>query len=353
MSTSASKIRFQKFNLITIFLLFAVILAGAIVRASGSGMGCPDWPKCFGRYVPPASSTELPKDYKSKYVAERSQKNLEFAKTLDLFGYADLARRIRDDKSILVPEEFNATKTWTEYVNRLVGAIAGVFMLLIAIFSFSYRRERKLIPFLCIFNLLLVGFQGWLGSIVVSTNLVPWIVTVHMLLALAIVAICIATYHLARAYGKHKLHTSPITHVIALLGMIISIVQIVFGTEVREKIDAVSSHLQGGYREDWITNAGIIFIQHRDIAILVVLINIALFFLVRNGFTMHSVQQQIMSFVFLMIMLQVVTGVLLSYWSLPPYAQAAHILLASFIFGGQFYLMLNLYTSVRKQEVRR
>jgi cytochrome c oxidase assembly protein subunit 15 len=353
MSTSASKIRFQKINLTTIFLLFAVILAGAVVRASGSGMGCPDWPKCFGRYVPPVSSVQLPKDYKSKYVAGRKRKNEEFAKTLDLLGFGDLARRIRDDKSILVPDEFNAAKTWTEYVNRLFGVASGIFMLLVAIFSFSYGRERNLIPFLSIFNLVLVGLQGWLGSIVVSTNLVPWIVTVHMLLALAIVAISITTYHLAKAYGKHKLHTSPITHVVALLTLIISIVQIVFGTEVREKIDAISGRLQGGYREDWINNAGMIFFQHRDIAVLVVLANIVLFALVRHGFNRHSVQQQTMSFVFLIIMLQVVTGVLLSYWSLPPVAQAAHILLASFIFGAQFYLMLNLYTSVRKQEVHK
>jgi cytochrome c oxidase assembly protein subunit 15 len=353
MSTSASKIRFQKFNLITIFLLFAVILAGAIVRASGSGMGCPDWPKCFGRYIPPINSSQLPKDYKPKYVAGRKQKNLEFAKTLDLFGYADLARKIRDDKSILVPEEFNAAKTWTEYLNRLTGAVAGVFMVLLAIFAFSYRDERKLIPFLCILNLVLVGFQGWLGSIVVSTNLVPWIVTVHMLLALGIVAISIVTYHLAKTYGKHKLHTGGITHVVMLMCLIISIVQIIFGTGVREKIDAVASHLQGGYREDWINNAGTIFFQHQDIAILVVLGNIVLFALIRYGFTRHSVQQQTMSFVFLVIMLQVVTGVLLKYWALPPYAQAMHILLASFIFGAQFYLMLNLYTSAKKQEVRK
>ncbi len=353
MSTSASKIRFQKYNLTTIFLLFAVILAGAVVRASGSGMGCPDWPKCFGRYLPPVSSSQLPKDYKYRYVAGRKQKNQEFAKTLDLLGYVNLAGRIRDDKSILVPEEFNAAKTWTEYVNRLAGAVAGVFMILVAIFSFSYRHERKLIPILCILNLMLVGFQGWLGSIVVSTNLVPWIVTVHMLLALAIVAIGIATYHLAKTYSKHTLQTSPITHVVALFTLIISIVQIVFGTDVRERIDAIAGHLQGGYREDWINHAGMIFVEHREIAIIVVLANIILFALIRHGFNRHSVQQQTMSFVLLTIMLQVVTGVVLSYWSLPPFAQAAHIVLASFIFGAQFYLMLNLYTSVKRQEAHK
>jgi len=353
MKTSPSQSRFQKTILITIALLFILILAGAVVRSSGSGMGCPDWPKCFGRYVPPTSASELPKDYKQKYVAGRVAKNQQFAKTLDVFGFGELARRIREDKSILLPEEFNAAKTWTEYINRVLGEITGLGLLFAAIFSFSYRRESKLIPFLCVINLLLVGFQAWLGSIVVSTNLVPGIVTIHMLLALAIVAIAIGTYHMAKVYGKHKLQTSAITHVVTLLTVIISVTQIAFGTEVREKIDAVSAHLQGGYREQWIADAGAIFVQHRDIAILVVLANIVLFALIRNGFTRHSVQQQVMSFVFLMIALQIVTGILLSYWSLPPFAQAVHILLASLIFGAQFYLMLNLYSSARKQEVRR
>jgi cytochrome c oxidase assembly protein subunit 15 len=353
MMTSASKIRFQKTNLIAIVFIFVVILAGGIVRSTGSGMGCPDWPKCFGQYVPPTSVSQLPKDYKQKYVAERVEKNQRFAKTLDVFGFGDLARRIREDKSILIPEEFNAANTWTEFINRLLGEILGLLLLLTAIFSFSYRRENKLMPFLSIVNLILVGFQAWLGSIVVSTNLVAWIVTVHMVLALGILALSIITYHLAKTHGRHKLNISPITHLITFFALIISILQIVFGTEVREKIDAVASHLQGGYREDWISNAGAIFYQHRDIAILVLLINVLLFALIRNGFSRHSLQQQVMSFTFLMIMLQIVTGILLSYWSLPPAAQALHILLASLVFGGQFYLMLNLYQSARAGEVRR
>ncbi len=323
------------------------------MRSTGSGMGCPDWPKCFGQYIPPTDASDLPKDYKQKYVQGRLEKNQRFAKTLDVFGFGDLARRIREDKSILVPEEFNAAKTWTEYINRLIGAISGIFLLLTAFFSFSYRKENKLIPFLAIINVILVGFQGWLGSIVVSTNLVAWIVTVHMLLALAILALSISTYHLAKVYDKHGLNISPITHVVTVFALILSILQIVFGTEVREKIDAVSSHLQGGYREDWISNAGAIFYQHRDIAVLVLLVNVVLYALLRHGFSRHSLQQQVMSFTFLMIMLQVVTGIILSYWSLPPVAQAAHIILASLIFGAQFYLMLNLYRSVNAGEVRK
>ena len=174
-----------------------------------------------------------------------------------------------------------------------------------------------------------------------------------MMLALGILALSISTYHLAKVYGKHKLDVSPITHVVIVFAVILSILQIVFGTEVREKIDAVASHLQGGYREDWINNAGTIFYQHRDIAILVLLVNVVLFALIRSGFSRRSLQQQVMSFTFLMIMLQIVTGIILSYWSLPPAAQAAHIILASLIFGSQFYLMLNLYQSVNAQEAYR
>jgi len=349
MGKTASKIRFQKINLCTIVLLFVLILAGAIVRSSGSGMGCPDWPKCFGRYVPPTNISQLPADYKEKYVAGREKKNQKFAKTLDLLGYGDLARRIREDKSILLPEEFNAAKTWTEYVNRLVGAISGIFLLLSAVYSFSFRKESILIPILSVLNLILVGFQGWLGSIVVSTNLVAWIVTAHMLLALAILALSITTYYLAKVYGKQPIKVDLLIHVVALLALLISIIQITFGTEVREKIDSVANHLQGGYRDDWISNAGAIFVHHRDIAIAVLLVNILLYWIVRKSFSRHSIQQQLMSFTFQMIALQIVSGILLSYWSLPPFAQASHIMLATLIFGAQFYLVLNLHKSVNGQ----
>jgi len=351
--STAGKNRFQKINITTIVLLFVLILAGGVVRSSGSGMGCPDWPKCFGRYIPPTDISDLPKDYKQKYVAKRVEKNQRFAKTLDVFGYSDLAKRIREDRSILVPEEFNAGKTWTEYINRLIGALSGFFLLLSVVFSFSYWKTDKRIAILSIFNLVLVGFQAWLGSIVVSTNLIAWIVTVHMLLALAILAICIYTYHVALISGKSTSGSSPLVYVITLAALFVSILQIAFGTEVREKIDAVANHFQGGYRKDWITNAGEIFQHHRDIAILVLILNVALFALIRKGFNRHSIQQQLMSFTFLMITLQIVTGILLSYLALPPVAQAAHIVLASLIFGAQFYLLLNLFQGVKGREVSR
>ncbi|TSD62933.1 heme A synthase [Inquilinus sp. KBS0705] len=349
MSINAPGKSFLKINLITIILLFVLILAGGVVRSTGSGMGCPDWPKCFGRYIPPTSIAELPVNYKQVYADKRLAKNQKFAKMLDVFGYSQLAVRIRNDRSILIPEEFNGARTWTEYINRLIGVISGIFLLLTAIYSFSYRKTNKPIIFLSVLNLILVGFQGWLGSIVVSTNLVAWIVTVHMLLALAILAISIATYHMAKVQERHVIKVKPLVAIVTLLVLALSVLQITFGTEVREKIDEVATHLEGSYRETWISKAGDIFSQHRDMAVIVLVLNVVLYALIRKGFSRHSVQQQIMSFSFLMIMLQIVTGILLSHFALPPYAQASHIVLASLVFGAQFYLLLNLFKSVNVQ----
>ena len=268
---------------------------------------------------------------------------------LDFFGNEQFARRIREDKSILIPEEFNAFKTWTEYINRLIGAISGLFLLLTAIYSFSYKLENKWITILSITNVVIVMVQAWLGAIVVSTNLVPIIVTIHMLLAIAILAISIGTYFIAKTLGKQTGTKNTAAFSVSLFVLLISIVQIVFGTEVREKIDAVSARLQGSYRDDWVNSIGAIFEDHRSTSIVILITNVALFLIVRKHFNKHSMQQQLMSFTVLIIMLQIVTGIVLSYWSLPPIAQAVHILLSTVLFGTQFYLMLNIYKPIYLQ----
>lgn len=343
MQTSSAETRFQVVNLISILVLFVLILAGGIVRSTGSGMGCPDWPKCFDQFVPPTHVSQLPSDYKERFVDRRVQKNHKFANTLDFFGYGDLANRIRHDQSILMPEDFNAAKTWTEYVNRLLGAITGLLLILTAVFSFVYRKTKPGIVVLSLFNVFLVGFQGWLGSIVVSTNLVAWVVTVHMLLALAVLAVSIYTYHLAKSrYLVSGLKSKLFIRITAWVAFITSIVQITIGTEVREEIDAISDQLHGEFREDWVGRVGTLFHDHRELAVWIFVVNVVLYGMIRKNFNRQSLQQKLMSFGFLMVIIQIFTGFALSNWALPPVAQAAHILFSSLIFGAQFYLILNL-----------
>ena len=341
----SSEKRFLAINLFAIIFLFVLILAGGIVRSTGSGMGCPDWPKCFDRLVPPVSESQLPKDYHQRFVQQRVKKNERFAKTLDILGFGELASRIREDRTILHPEEFNAAKTWTEYVNRLIGAITGFLLLGCAILSLTYLKSRKRIFFLSWINLLLVIFQAWLGSIVVSTNLLSWVVTVHMLLALAIVAICIYTYFQARILRERSLlanqHAGGI-RVVTIIALCLTIFQIALGTGVREEIDAIAESMNYLERAEWLQKVGFQFNLHRDLAIVVVLFNLVLLILIRRKYLGSTFHFRYMTYIALLIVAQIVIGITLSRLALPPVAQTVHLFLASLIFGAQYYLLLLL-----------
>ncbi len=106
--------RLVRWNQWTLVVVLLLILAGGIVRSSGSGMGCPDWPLCFGQVIPPLVESDLPSNYQEIY-AER--------------GYADT--------------RFNALKTWTEYLNRLLGALTGLMVLVQAVLAFLLVRSRS------------------------------------------------------------------------------------------------------------------------------------------------------------------------------------------------------------------
>jgi heme a synthase len=341
----SSEKRFLKINLISIVTLFALILAGGIVRSSGSGMGCPDWPKCFGQYVPPTHVSQLPSDYDEKYVHKRVLKNRRVATILAGLGFYEMAGRIRNDQNILQPEQFNATKTWIEYVNRLLGALYGVLLLTCLFFSFTYFRSRRKIFWWSLVNLLLVAFQGWLGSIVVSTNLMPWVVTVHMVLAVLILAISIYTYFLARVRRDRKLLVTKQIKSLKFLAIglvLLSAFQIGLGTTVREQVDAIASAVNNLNRSEWVSALGFSFLLHRDLAIFVVVLNIVVFLIIRAKYSLAGPQFKYVSIVMILLLIQFITGIVLSYLALPPMAQALHILLATLIFGAQFYLMLLL-----------
>ena len=341
----SSERRFLATNLITIIILFVLILAGGIVRSTGSGMGCPDWPKCFDRIIPPTDVSQLPEGYEEKFVKKRVEKNNRFAKSLELLGFGKMATQIREDKSILQPETFNAGKTWTEYVNRLIGAITGFLLLGCAIFSVTYLKSRKRIFALSVFNLLLVVFQAWLGSIVVSTNLLAWVVTVHMLVALAILAISIYTYFQARILRERSLlanqHPGAI-RILTIIALWLTVFQVALGTEVREQIDAIATTMKNFDRAEWVQQVGFELNLHRDLALVVFLFNFVLLVLIRRKYMGSTYHFKYMTYVILLIAVQIVTGITLSRFALPPVAQAAHILLASLIFGAQYYLLLLL-----------
>lgn len=341
-----SENRFIRLNLITIIITLVLILAGAVVRSTGSGMGCPDWPKCFDQYVPPTDVDQLPKDYKEKYVAGRIAKNERFAELLDKMGKSNLADSIRHDQTITVPETFNVAKTWTEYINRLTGAVTGFLLLGLMILSFVYRKKAKRIIVLSFINLIVVFFQAWLGSIVVSTNLLAWVVTVHMLLALVILAILVYTYYYSS--DLYKQNTTVIANVfwlklLILLAIVVSVVQITLGTEVREAIDAVSKQLLYEQRDTWVAKIGSIFSYHRDMAVFLVVVNLFVYQQVADKFGGKATELRLGNSIALVLLIQIASGLILSNFALPPFSQVLHLVFSTVLFTLQFYLFLLVY----------
>ncbi|TJZ61163.1 heme A synthase [Sphingobacterium olei] len=344
----SSEKRFVKINRVTIIVLFLVITAGGVVRSTGSGMGCPDWPKCFNQIIPPTDVSQLPEGYEEKYIAGRDVKNQRFAKMVDFFGSAEMADRIRNDKSILIHEEFNAAKTWTEYINRLVGVVAGFCLLFCALFSFTYIKVKPSIFIWSVLNLFAVIIQAWLGSIVVSTNLMPWIITVHMLLALVIVAISIYTFYMATTLRNKTIlvnYQYASVKVIAIISIIITLVQVVYGTEVREAIDHLND--QGISRSEWIDAIGRSYDIHRILSYITLAVAVLFFFLVKNRFSRLSLQSKYAWIVLFLVFLQMLSGLIMAHFNVPAFAQTTHLVIASLFFGAQYYLML-LMTKLKR-----
>ena len=344
---SKAESRFLSANFISLIALFLLILAGGVVRSSGSGMGCPDWPKCFDQYIPPTQVSELPADYKEKYVQRRIEKNERFAKILDETGYSDLATKIRHDESIRIPEEFNAGKTYTEYINRLIGAATGLVLMLCFFLAIPLLKSKPIVFWLSAINLILVGFQGWLGSIVVSTNLLAWMITVHMLVAVFILGIAVYTYFVVKLPKPLlKITESQLLYlrIVSLLTIVVSVWQITIGTEVREEIDAVKTYFPELARSEWLTEAGRIFIQHKQLVWLYLGLSLAVFLMIVK-FKITGLVNKLGLLMLIIFGLQLITGLVLAYFAMAPWAQGAHVFLATVLFSVQAYVLFVFYTN--------
>jgi cytochrome c oxidase assembly protein subunit 15 len=317
---------------------------GGLVRATGSGMGCPDWPKCFGEFIPPTSAEQLPADYKTQYVQQRIEKNERIVKMLNGMGFIELADRIKNDPNVLREEEFNAVKTWTEYINRLVGASIGVLVLATFITSFKYRKSQKSIVIVSGTALILTLFQAWIGSVVVSTNLLPGTITLHMVLALVIVNVLIYGAFKASADFIHINMDERLRKKLYLGGLLVlglTIIQLVLGTQVREVIDVLKGAEDLTARSTWIEEIGRSFTIHRSFSWLVMIAGLYLGYLVVKNDTDPLIAKLVHAN-FGLIILQITAGVILEYFHMPPAFQVIHLVGIAVMVSVQFLLLLVL-----------
>lgn len=331
-----SKSLFRKFNITTIIAVYILILVGGIVRSVGAGMGCPDWPKCFGQYVPPTSESDLPADYRQIYLEKRLAKNERFAATLSSMGFKNLSSRITNDPNVKIEEDFSPLLAWVEYINRLIGALIGLFILLNVVFSFSYWHTNRALPLMAIASLVLVLFQGWIGSLVVSTNLLPGFISFHMGLALLLVAMLIwIQFRLSNENSK-----SGSTHrTLVIMSFVLFIPQIFLGTQVRESIDQLV--VQGIARVDWIGNIDWVFYIHRTFSLVFAVITGYLVWdLYRKDQLMSSLYGRLLTFAGVLVLIEIIGGAVMAYFSVPAFIQPIHLFMGSILFGVYFYLVL-------------
>lgn len=341
---------FKRLSLTTLIAVYFLILVGGVVRSTGSGMGCPDWPKCFGSWVPPTHVSELPEDYKEYYADSRHEKNVRFAGYLSFLGMNAKAERIVSDDSILEEADFNVYKTWTEYVNRLIGAVIGLLIFATLIGSMAYFKEDKLVFYIALINFIAVGFQGWIGSIVVSTNLMPWMVTFHMIIALVIVLLLIyLNFRIRRREIKFSGTVSSKSMMVLSVVCLAALgAQIVLGTQVREAIDIVAADLSYGFRETWVSQTGITFHTHRSFSLVIFALHVWLLYLVFRNKHHSALIRNTGKFVILLLVIEIISGVIMAYFSIPPFIQPVHLLFSTLSFGVLYYMYLVIVNSRNK-----
>lgn len=292
---------------------YVVILAGAVVRGTGSGLGCPDWPHCFGQWIPPTDISELPPNYK------------------DLYKIA--GKTIAD---------FDPYKTWTEYLNRLVGVVLGFLQIILFFRSFSVRKFDRRIPWMTGALLLLVMLQGGIGALVVSTHLKPFIITIHMFLAVLLLfgllyleRFCLDLQTSETRPPDHKAYR--VTNV--LVGL--TFLQVLMGTQVRQQVDHFMRDTLEATSSTIISFLGPMFYVHRSFSVIVVALFI---YLLRHLIRVHKNDRATMIGVasFVCVLGNIVTGISLNYFGFPAGAQPPHLLLGVLTLGLLYSLSLNL-----------
>lgn len=194
MKNSKAAVWFKRLVLAGALLAFCVVGLGAFVRLSDAGLGCPDWPGCYGHLSVPESEAAIAH-----------------------------AQSIYPDKPI------EAHKAWKEMVHRYLAGILGLIILGLFALGWKARSTIAVSPWLPTVLLGLVMLQAALGMWTVTLLLKPAIVTAHLLGGMATLAILVWTAH--RHWGENDVSTlqNVLPRILARGGLLILFCQILLG----------------------------------------------------------------------------------------------------------------------------
>ena len=331
------KNRFPTIVKVTLDSLYLIFLAGSIVRMTGSGMGCPDWPKCFGYYIPPTSEEQItwqPNSTYEKgmiiikneelYVAEKN------VTTLSEFDISNWKEYTKHEYAT-----FNKFHTWVEYINRLITVLSGFIFLFLIAASLKFRKENKWIPIIAFSAFFLMLVEAFLGKLVVDSNLKPTMITLHMVIGLFIIGFILRLLFIIRkektVFKYHSLFNK-----LLIISIVFSLIQIAMGTQVRQFIDEQVKLFGFENKEYSLMNPSFKFYFHRSFTIAIILVNFGLFYLNQ----LHNLGYSLVKWILVLLFLETITGILMYYAEFPLGTQAIHLLSGALLFGVQFYLWL-------------
>lgn len=177
---------FNRLLLVALLLAFCVVVLGAYVRLSDAGLGCPDWPGCYGHMTVP---------------------------------HHELAQQAYPDKPLEAP------KAWKEMVHRYFAGTLGLLVLSICVMSWRNRKALNQSPAIPTFLLGLIVFQAALGMWTVTLLLKPVIVSLHLLGGMTTLATLVWLASRQYASGVHL----PRMQAFAMLGVFVLAAQIALG----------------------------------------------------------------------------------------------------------------------------
>ena len=331
------KNRFPTIVKITLASLYLIFLAGSIVRMTGSGMGCPDWPKCFGYYIPPTSEEQITWQPNSIYeegmiiikdevlfVAEQE------VRTASIFDENNWEKYTKHEYAT-----FNKFHTWVEYINRLVTVLSGFIFLFLLAGSLKFRKENKWIPIISFIAFFFMLVEAVLGKMVVDSNLKPTMITIHMVIGLVIIGLILRLLFIIQE-EKINFKYNSLFNKLLIISVVFSLIQIAMGTQVRQFIDEQVKLFGFENKEYSLMNPSFKFYFHRSFTIAIILVNFGLFYLNQ----VHSLGYKLVKWILLLLFLETITGILMYYAEFPLGTQAIHLLSGALLFGVQFYLLL-------------
>lgn len=306
--------RFQKLAIAALVSVTVLIFVGATVRVTGAGMGCPDWPTCWGLLIPPTHADQI--DFE-KLPVEKFQRKAE---------------RMGRDPASITPEtlraEFNPRHVWTEFINRLFSLPVGFFSLATFIAAFWQRPKRPLVFWLAFASLVLVLVNAWMGARVVYSGLKPGVLTTH--LALAMLLLCLLAYCAWAGTDqprKIRLKTpvgSRLRNAVAIL-LTITVIEGILGAQVREMTDELAKFHDNAPRETWIEELeqSWIYLFHRSFSWVILIISAFAYWLVWKF--QQGGADLIAKGVFGIVLAQMVLGIVMAQIHIYSWVQVLHV----------------------------